>query len=112
MAFKICINGKLYDKEDAKISVYDHGLLYGDGVFEGIRSYGGKVFRLEQHLARLWNSAKAIWLEIPMTARGDGQGGQRHAGRQRHEGRLHPPGRDPRRRAAWGSTPTARPTRK
>ena len=47
MALKIYIDGKLYDKEDAKISVYDHGLLYGDGVFEGIRSYGGKVFRLD-----------------------------------------------------------------
>ncbi len=67
MALKIYINGKLYDKEDAKISVYDHGLLYGDGVFEGMRSYGGRVFRLKQHLDRLWNSAKAIWLEIPLT---------------------------------------------
>lgn len=67
MALKIYIDGKLYDKEDAKISVYDHGLLYGDGVFEGIRSYAGKVFRLEEHLDRLWESAKAIWLEIPMT---------------------------------------------
>ena len=66
-SLKIYINGKLFDKEDAKISVYDHGLLYGDGVFEGIRSYGGKVFRLDEHLDRLWNSAKAIWLEIPMT---------------------------------------------
>ena len=47
MGLKIYINGKLYDKADAKISVYDHGLLYGDGVFEGIRSYDGKVFRLE-----------------------------------------------------------------
>jgi len=65
MAFKININGTLFDKEDAKISVYDHGLLYGDGVFEGLRSYGGKVFRLEAHLDRLWNSAKAILLEIP-----------------------------------------------
>jgi len=65
--FKVWINGKLFDKQDAKISVYDHGLLYGDGVFEGLRSYGGKVFRLEQHLTRLWNSAKAILLEIPMT---------------------------------------------
>jgi branched-chain amino acid aminotransferase len=64
---KVYINGKLYDKDDAKISVYDHGLLYGDGVFEGIRSYGGKAFRLEAHLDRLWNSAKAILLEIPMT---------------------------------------------
>ncbi|NLF72987.1 MAG: branched-chain-amino-acid transaminase [Candidatus Anammoximicrobium sp.] len=67
MSLKIYINGKLYDKEDAKVSVYDHGLLYGDGVFEGMRIYGGKVFRLAEHLERLWNSAKAIWLEIPMT---------------------------------------------
>ena len=74
MSLKIYIDGKLYDKEDAKISVYDHGLLYGDGVFEGIRSYGGKVFRLAEHLDRLWDSAKAIWLEIPMTKAGDGQG--------------------------------------
>ena len=58
MSLKIYINGKLYDKEDAKISVYDHGLLYGDGVFEGMRSYGGKVFRLDEHLDRLWDSAK------------------------------------------------------
>jgi branched-chain amino acid aminotransferase len=64
---KIYINGKLLEKEDAKISVYDHGFLYGDGVFEGMRAYGGKVFRLEQHLNRLWSSAKAIWLEIPLT---------------------------------------------
>ena len=67
MAQKIYISGKLYDKENAKISVYDHGLLYGDGVFEGIRSYGGKAFRLAEHLDRLWESAKAIWLEIPIT---------------------------------------------
>jgi branched-chain amino acid aminotransferase len=64
---KVYISGKLYEKEDAKISVYDHGLLYGDGVFEGIRSYAGSVFRLDRHLERLWNSAKAIWLQIPMT---------------------------------------------
>jgi len=67
MSLKIYISGKLYDKQDAKISVYDHGLLYGDGVFEGIRSYHGKVFRLKEHLDRLWDSAKAIWLTIPMT---------------------------------------------
>ena len=67
MTLQIYISGKLYDKQDAKISVYDHGLLYGDGVFEGMRAYGGRVFRLEQHLTRLWNSAKAIWLTIPMT---------------------------------------------
>ena len=73
MSLKIFISGRLYDKEDAKISVYDHGLLYGDGVFEGIRSYGGKVFRLEEHLDRLWDSAKAIWLKIPMTKEAMGQ---------------------------------------
>jgi branched-chain amino acid aminotransferase len=67
MSLKVYINGKLYDKEQAAISVYDHGLLYGDGVFEGIRSYSGKVFRMEAHLDRLWNSAKAIWLQIPIS---------------------------------------------
>jgi branched-chain amino acid aminotransferase len=67
MALQIYIDGKLYDKENAKVSVYDHGLLYGDGVFEGMRSYGGRVFRLTEHINRLWNSAKAIWLTIPMT---------------------------------------------
>jgi branched-chain amino acid aminotransferase len=64
---KVFISGKLFDQQDAKISVFDHGLLYGDGVFEGIRSYGGKIFRLDEHLQRLWDSAKAICLEIPMT---------------------------------------------
>jgi branched-chain amino acid aminotransferase len=66
MALKVWINGRLYDKDDAKISVYDHGLLYGDGVFEGLRSYSGRVFRLEEHLDRLWASARAICLEILM----------------------------------------------
>ena len=56
MSFKIHINGQLYDKEDAKISVYDHGLLYGDGVFEGMRSYGAKVFRLEDHLVMVFRN--------------------------------------------------------
>jgi branched-chain amino acid aminotransferase len=64
---KIYINGKLYDKNDAKISVYDHGLLYGDGVFEGIRVYNSKVFRLKEHIDRLYESALSIWLEIPLT---------------------------------------------
>jgi branched-chain amino acid aminotransferase len=67
MSLKIFIDGKYYDKENAKISVYDHGLLYGDGVFEGMRSYGGRVFRLREHIDRLWDSAQAIWLKIPMT---------------------------------------------
>jgi branched-chain amino acid aminotransferase len=67
MSLKIYISGKFYDKADAKISVYDHGLLYGDGVFEGLRSYGGKVFQLQEHLRRLYESAKSIWLEIPIS---------------------------------------------
>jgi branched-chain amino acid aminotransferase len=64
---RVWINGKFYDKAEAKISVYDHGLLYGDGVFEGIRVYHGKVFRLKQHMDRLYDSARSIWLEIPMS---------------------------------------------
>jgi len=64
---KVYISGALRDQSDAKISVFDHGLLYGDGVFEGMRIYGGRVFRMKQHLDRLWESARAIWLEIPMT---------------------------------------------
>ena len=67
---KIYISGTLFNKEDAKISVFDHGLLYGDGVFEGIRVYGGNVFLLVEHVDRLYESARAIRLEIPMT-RGD-----------------------------------------
>jgi branched-chain amino acid aminotransferase len=66
MTPRIYINGKLYDKADAKISVYDHGLLYGDGVFEGIRIYNGKVFRLREHLNRLYDGARSIRLEIPL----------------------------------------------
>jgi branched-chain amino acid aminotransferase len=65
-AVEIFINGNFYAKEDAKISVYDHGLLYGDGVFEGMRAYSGNVFRLPQHLKRLYESAQAIMLAIPM----------------------------------------------
>ena len=64
---KIFLDGKYVEAEEAKISVFDHGLLYGDGVFEGIRLYGGKIFRLEQHLDRLFASAKAIMLEVPMS---------------------------------------------
>lgn len=64
---KVYISGKLYDKEDARISVFDHGLLYGDGVFEGMRSYGGRIFKFDEHLKRLWESALAIWLEIPIS---------------------------------------------
>jgi branched-chain amino acid aminotransferase len=64
---KIYLDGKLVDEAEAKISVFDHGLLYGDGVFEGIRLYGGNVFRLEEHLIRLEHSAKAILLTLPLT---------------------------------------------
>src|SRR5467141_1924960 len=66
---KIYIDGRFYSEADAKVSVFDHGLLYGDGIFEGIRFYNGRVFRLEQHLERLWNSARSILLEIPMSQR-------------------------------------------
>ena len=65
MGLKIWLNDRLVDEAEAKISVFDHGLLYGDGVFEGIRVYGGKVFELEAHIERLFNSAKAIRLVIP-----------------------------------------------
>ena len=64
---KIFIDGKYYDERDAKISVFDHGLLYGDGVFEGIRAYNRRVFCLKEHIERLFYSAKAILLEIPMS---------------------------------------------
>lgn len=63
---KVFINGKLYNREDAKLSVFDHGLLYGDGVFEGIRSYNRLVFKLKEHIDRLYESAKTIMLNIPM----------------------------------------------
>src|SRR5215470_16553049 len=64
---KIYIDGKYYDEGAAKISVFDHGLLYGDGIFEGIRAYNGRVFKLEEHVERLFCSAKSILLTIPMS---------------------------------------------
>ncbi|RYD36953.1 MAG: branched-chain-amino-acid transaminase [Verrucomicrobiaceae bacterium] len=64
---KIYIDGTLHEESDARISVLDHGLLYGDGVFEGIRFYNGRVFRLEEHLDRLYKSARSILLQIPIT---------------------------------------------
>ena len=64
---KIFIDGQYYGEHDAKVSVFDHGLLYGDGVFEGIRAYHGRVFKLKEHIDRLFYSAKAILLDIPMT---------------------------------------------
>ncbi|MFM8220328.1 MAG: branched-chain-amino-acid transaminase [Planctomycetaceae bacterium] len=63
----VYVAGQLVDKSEAKVSVYDHGLLYGDGVFEGIRVYVGKVFLLDEHVERLYESARAIRLEIPLT---------------------------------------------
>jgi branched-chain amino acid aminotransferase len=67
MGLKIWLNGSLVERDEAKVSVFDHGLLYGDGVFEGIRSYGGKVFRLQAHVRRLFDSARGIRLAIPLT---------------------------------------------
>jgi branched-chain amino acid aminotransferase len=64
---KIYVNGKYCDENDAKVSVFDHGLLYGDGIFEGIRAYNGRVFKLKEHIDRLFYSAKAILLTIPMS---------------------------------------------
>ncbi|MCX7599349.1 MAG: branched-chain-amino-acid transaminase [Armatimonadetes bacterium] len=63
----VYLDGKLVPADEAKVSVFDHGLLYGDGVFEGIRAYNGRIFRLEQHVERLFRSAHGIMLEIPMT---------------------------------------------
>jgi branched-chain amino acid aminotransferase len=64
---KVYINGKYRDEADAAISVFDHGLLYGDGIFEGIRAYNGRIFRLKEHIDRLFYSAKAILLNLPMS---------------------------------------------
>ena len=66
MPKSIYLNGQLVPPEDAKVSVYDHGLLYGDGVFEGVRVYGGKIFRLDEHTSRLFESARAIRLQVPI----------------------------------------------
>jgi branched-chain amino acid aminotransferase len=64
---KIYIDGKYYSEQNAKISVFDHGLLYGDGIFEGIRAYNGRVFKLKEHIDRLFYSAKALLLDIPLS---------------------------------------------
>lgn len=65
MELSVYVDGKFYPQSEAKISVFDHGLLYGDGVFEGIRAYNGRVFKLDRHVDRLYHSAKAIDLKIP-----------------------------------------------
>jgi branched-chain amino acid aminotransferase len=67
MPLQVYINGQYVDKDKASVSVFDHGFLFGDGIFEGMRSYGGRVFRLDEHLRRLWDSAKSIWLEMPIS---------------------------------------------
>lgn len=67
MELQIHLDGEWLPKSEARISVFDHGLLYGDGVFEGIRSYGGLVFKLKEHLVRLWESAHTLMLEIPIS---------------------------------------------
>ncbi|HSI13089.1 MAG TPA: branched-chain-amino-acid transaminase [Chthoniobacter sp.] len=67
MQLTIYIDGQFYPEPEAKVSVFDHGLLYGDGIFEGIRFYNGRVFKLTEHLERLWDSARAIMLDIPMS---------------------------------------------
>ncbi|SJZ54076.1 branched-chain-amino-acid transaminase [Selenihalanaerobacter shriftii] len=67
MSQKVYLNGELVAKEDAKVSVWDHGYLYGDGIFEGIRAYNGRVFRFDEHIKRLYESAKAIMLDIPLS---------------------------------------------
>jgi branched-chain amino acid aminotransferase len=64
---KVYIDGKYFDEKNAKVSVFDHGLLYGDGIFEGIRAYNGRVFKLKEHIDRLFCSAKALLLDIPLT---------------------------------------------
>src|SRR3990170_5992046 len=67
MELLIYLNGKFVPKNEAKTSIYDHGFLYGDGVFEGIRAYNGRVFRLDEHLDRMYDSAKAIDLTVPIS---------------------------------------------
>ena len=67
MSIQVYVNGEFFPKEEAKISVFDHGFLYGDGVFEGIRAYNGRVFKLKEHIDRLYNGARGIMLDIPLT---------------------------------------------
>lgn len=66
MSLQVYIDGQYYNKDEAKVSVFDHGLLYGDGIFEGIRAYNGRVFRLKEHLDRLYISARSILIDIPL----------------------------------------------
>jgi branched-chain amino acid aminotransferase len=70
MPVVVCLNGQFVSKEDAKVSIFDHGYLYGDGIFETLRAYGGSIFRLRQHLDRLWRSAQYFRLSIPYSKKG------------------------------------------
>ena len=67
MSLQVYIDGQYFPKDEAKVSVFDHGLLYGDGIFEGIRAYNGRVFRLQEHLERLYLSARSILIDIPLS---------------------------------------------
>ena len=86
---KIYIDGKYYDEKTAKVSVFDHGLLYGDGVFEGIRAYNGRVFKLTEHVERLFSSAKAILLDLPMSRKQIAQAVVETCRRNKIPRRLH-----------------------
>ena len=110
MSPKVYISGKLFDKSDAKISVFDHGLLYGDGVFEGIRAYSGRVFRLKQHVDRLYESAQGDPPPDPDDPRGDGR---RRSSRRSPSTSSRTPtsaSSSPGAPAAWASTRARRPT--
>jgi len=109
---KVYINGKLYDKAEAKISVYDHGLLYGDGVFEGIRIYHGKIFKLKEHVDRLYESARAIRLDIPLSKLQMMEAIQSTVDANNKKEGLHPPRRHARRLHPRHRPPTAAPTRR
>ena len=92
----IYVDGKFVPEGEAKVSVFDHGLLYGDGIFEGIRFYNGRVFRLEEHHDRLWDSARSICLEIPMSREEMTEALLETVRRNGSEGRLHSADRDAR----------------
>ncbi len=96
LEMKIFIDGKYYDERDAKVSVFDHGLLYGDGIFEGIRAYYGRVFKLREHIDRLFYSAKAILLAIPMSRGPNHARGAGDLPEKQNPGRLRPAGGDAR----------------
>ena len=93
MALKIWLDDRLVDEDQAIVSVFDHGLLYGDGVFEGIRVYGGKIFEFAAHLKRLYESAKVIRLTIPMEQPQLMKATEANRCRKQYYRRLYPSGR-------------------